>query len=189
MPRPTLSDCQNDQVTTTVDPDFDTVSGIVVDFMREHGFGDAALTPDAGAGSHDVESATAIAEINTAAPPSRPNVQRLDTVARQTGKRALYFSVRGFTTAAEEWANNVNIALFAFDKDKETIIPANPLAEEIARKPPSREEQLLAAATRAVAVVKEELHEEQMLQGVDEETRKRIQAARETKRMRRNLLG
>ena len=83
----------------------------------------------------------------------------------------------------------MNIALFAFDKDGETIIPVNPLAEELATNPPTRERELLDAAARAVAAVSKEIQEEQQFAGVDDETRQRIEAARETKRMRRNLFG
>lgn len=176
-------------MTTAVEPDFEETAKHVIEWMVAHGFPDAALTEDAGAGVYDVESSRAIAEINIAAPPSRPNVQRLDTVSRNAGRPALYFSVRGFTTSAEEWANNVNIALFAFDKQSDAIIPVNAHAEEYAKAPPSRDEQLLSAAERAMANLKEELHEEQQFAGVDDETKARIQAARETKRMRRNLFG
>src|SRR5262245_54546337 len=157
--------------------------------MHAHGFTDAALTEDAGHGAYDVEAAQAIAEINIGAPPSRPNVQRLDQVSRGAGRRALYFSVRGFTSSAEEWANNVNIALFAFSKESDEIVPSNSVAEELDREPPTREKQLLDAATRAVASGLEELHKEQQLSGLDDETRARIEQARENKRMRRDLLG
>jgi hypothetical protein len=173
-----------------VDPEFDQVSEAVLAWMHAHGFPDAHLTEDAGHGAFDVDAAQAIAEINLGSPPSRPNVQRLDTVSRNENRRALYFSVRGFTNSAEEWANNVNIALFAFEKGSDdVIVPVNALAEELDKEPPTREKQLLDAATRAVATGMEELHEEQQLSGVDEETRNRIQTARENKRMRRNLFG
>jgi hypothetical protein len=172
-----------------VDPEFDKVAEAVLEWMRAHGFDDAQLTEDAGHGAYDVDSAKAIAEINMGAPPSRPNVQRLDTVSRGAGRRALYFSVRGFTNSAEEWANNVNIALFAFEKGSDEIVAVNALAEELVKAPPTRDQQLLDAVTRAAATLQEEVHEEQQLSGLDEETRTRIQAARENKRMRRNLFG
>jgi hypothetical protein len=38
-------------------------------------------------------------------------------------------------------------------------------------------------------VVQEELQTERMLSSADDETRKRLEAAREAKRMRRNLFG
>jgi hypothetical protein len=189
MPRDRFPSSQNAQVKSALEPEFDQVAQIVLDWMHAHGFTDAVLADDAGHGAFDVDASKAIAEINIAQPPSRPNVQRLDTVSRNAERPALYFSVRGFTTSAEEWANNVNIALFAFEKDGVTIIPVNPLAEELVANPPTRERELLDAATRAVAAVSKEIQEEQQFAGVDDETRQRIEAARETKRMRRNLFG
>jgi hypothetical protein len=176
-------------VTVAVEADFDKVSQAVLDWMHAHGFGDATLTEDAGHGAYDVEAGEAIAEINIGAPPSRPNVQRLDTVSRGAGRRALYFSVRGFTTSAEEWATNVNIALFAFSKESDEIVPSNAIAEELDREPPTPEKKLLDAAARAVTAGREELHKEQQLSGLDDDTRKRIEQARENKRMRRDLFG
>ncbi len=176
-------------VTEELDRDFEDVAPLVVDWMRGNGFPDAGLTEDAGVGAYDVDSANAIAEVNIGAPPARPNVQRLDEVARSVGRRALYFSLRGFTASAVEWADNVGIALFEFDKDGDSIIPSNGSADELTRKPPSAEERLLEAAARAVATGLEELHEEVQLRGADEETATRIREARDRKRMRRDLLG
>ena len=176
-------------MTVAVEADFEKVSQAVLDWMHAHGFTDAALTEDAGHGAYDVEASEAIAEINIGAPPSRPNIQRLDTVSRGAGRRALYFSVRGFTSSAEEWPNNVNIALFAFSRESDEIIPSNAVGEELDREPPTAEKKLLDAATRAVASGMEELHKEQQLSGVDDETRKRIETAREAKRRRRDLFG
>lgn len=176
-------------MTEEIDRDFDDVAPLVVEWMRDNGFPDADLTDDAGVGAFDVASANAIAEVNIGAPPARPNIQRLDEVARSEGRRGLYFSLRGFTASAVEWADNVGIALFEFDKDVESIIPSNGSADELARKPPSREERLMEAAARAVATGLEELHEEVQLRGADEETAARIREARDRKRMRRDLLG
>lgn len=172
-----------------MDPEFPAVADAVLAWMHAHGFGDAALTEDAGHGAWDVDSSKAIAEINLGTPPSRPNVQRLDQVSRNAGRRALYFSTRGFTSSAEEWANNVNIALFTIDKDDGSVEPNNGLAEELVAEPPSQMDKLLAAATRAVATGQEELQDERILSSADDETRSRIEAAREAKRMRRNLFG
>jgi hypothetical protein len=176
-------------VTVEVDPEFPAVADAVLAWLQAHGHPDAHLTEDAGHGAWDVESAKVIAEINLGTPPSRPNVQRLDQVSRGAERPAYYFSTRGFTSSAQEWANNVNIALFSVDKSSYEISASNELAETIAAEPPSRDEQLLAAAARAVAAVQEELHTERQLAGLDDETRERIEQARETKRMRRNLLG
>ena len=189
MPPRGTARCQNDQVTVEVDPEFPAVADAVLAWMHAHGFDDAALTEDAGSGAWDVDATKAIAEINLGTPPSRPNVQRLDQVSRNAGRRALYFSTRGFTSSAEEWANNVNIALFTVDMDDGSVAPNNKLGEEIAAKPPSHNDKLLAAAARAIATGQEELHTERQLAGADDETRSRIEAAREAKRMRRNLFG
>jgi hypothetical protein len=172
-----------------VDPDFQQVAATALAWMHSHGYADASLTEDAGHGAYDIEAAKAIAEVTVEAPPSRPNVQRLDTVSRNAERPALYFSLRGFTTSAVEWANNVNIALFTMDKDDGAFLPSNPAAEELDVEPPPPEQRLLDAATRAVANVREELDEEKRLAGADEETRARILAAREAKKMRRNLFG
>jgi hypothetical protein len=83
----------------------------------------------------------------------------------------------------------VSIALFEFAKDSADILPSNAIAEELDREPPTPEKKLLDAATRAVASGLEELHKEQQLSGLDDETRKRIEQAREAKRMRRDLFG
>lgn len=168
---------------------FEEAASLVLEWMRAHGFPDADLMPDAGAGLFDVDASGAIAEITLEAPPSRPNIQRLDGVSREVGRQALFFSVRGFTGSAEEWADNVGIALFEFGKDGTEIIPVNGRAETLAKEPPSREEMLLAAAARAVQTVQEELRDEKVLNSADDDTRKRIEDAREAKRRRRDLLG
>jgi hypothetical protein len=120
-----------------VDPDFQQVAATALAWMHSHGYADASLTEDAGHGAYDIEAAKAIAEVTVEAPPSRPNVQRLDTVSRNAERPALYFSLRGFTTSAVEWANNVNIALFTMDKDDGAFLPSNPAAEELDVEPPA----------------------------------------------------
>jgi hypothetical protein len=176
-------------VSEHVDRQFDEVAPLVVAWMSTHGWADAELTKDAGHGAWDVESTSMIAEITVDAPPSRPNVQRLDQVSRGTEKQPVYFSARGFTSSAEEWANNVNIALFAFEKNTDEIVPGNELAEKLIEDPPSAEEQLLAAAARAVEVGQAEVKDEKTLSKADEKTRSRIEEARERKRRRKDFFS
>ena len=169
--------------------DFDDTAAVVVEWMTQNGFADVVLADDAGSGAFDVSGKDIVAEITVGAPPSRPNIQRLDQVARGEGCQGILFSVRGFTSSAEEWAANVNIALFAFDQDTDDIVATNSIAEELLADPPSQEEQLMSALERGLATGREELQAEQQLDGADDETKDRIREARQVKKMRRDLLG
>lgn len=176
-------------MTGPVQRDFDDAAAVVVAWMRQNRFADVVLADDAGSGAFDVSAKDVIAEITVGAPPSRPNIQRLDQIARGESCQGVLFSVRGFTTSAEEWAANVNIALYAFEKDTDNIVPTNSIAEELLADPPSDEEQLMSALQRGLATGREELQEEQQLDGADDETKDRIRDARQVKKMRRDLLG
>lgn len=172
-----------------VDRDFEEVAKLVLAFLHEHGYEDAALMPDAGHGLFDVDSSKGIAEITVSAPPKRPDVQRLDGVARAEEKPAMYFSARGFTASAIEWADNISIALFAFDGSGDEIVAVNPHAEKLLAKPPTREEAILAAAARALAAAKEEAAAAERRKDADPETLARIEAAKQRRAARKDLLG
>jgi hypothetical protein len=175
-------------MTEAVDREFEETAKLVLEFLQGLGYGDASLMPDAGAGLYDIDSENAVVEVTVGAPPSRPDVQRLDGVSRSEDRPAFYFSVRGFTSSAKEWASNVNIALFEFDRESNEILAVNDTATEVMTEPPTPEEALLEAASRALELAKEELKEAQMSRETDEETMKRINAARERKARRRDFL-
>jgi hypothetical protein len=177
------------RVSEGQDREFQDVAKIVVAFLNERGYDDAVLMPDAGHGLYDVDSARGIAEITVASPPSRPDVQRLDGVARAEEKPALLFSVRGFTASAKEWADNISIALFAFEGTSDDIVPVNDHAEKLMVRPPTREEAILAAATRALGAAKDEAADAARRKDADPETLARIEAAKERRAARKDLLG
>jgi hypothetical protein len=174
---------------------FEEFASIVLQWLKEHGFEDAALREDAGVGLFDVESSRAIGEISVGAPPNRPDIQRLDTVARQMAKPAMFFSVRGFTLSAREWADNVGVALFKLRDPEEDgegddpLVPLNEAARKLVRPKLSKEEELARAAARAIAAARAELARENRNRDIDEETLKRIEEAKKQKALRRNLLG
>lgn len=169
--------------------DFQEVAKIVVAFLHERGYDDAVLMPDAGHGLYDVDSTKGIAEITVGSPPNRPDIQRLDGVARAEEKPALLFSVRGFTASAKEWADNITIALFAFEGVSDDIVAVNEHAEKLVVRPPTREEAILAAATRALHAAKEEAADDARRKDADPETLARIDAAKERRAARKDLLG
>jgi hypothetical protein len=189
MPRTPTTTCQNDTVTEGADRDFTEVAKVVLAFLHERGYDDAVLMPDAGAGLFDVDSSKGVAEITVGSPPNRPDIQRLDGVARAEEKPALLFSVRGFTTSAIEWADNITIALFAFDGNSDDIVPVNGHAEKLLIKPPTREEAIMAAASRALAAAKEEVAEDERRKDTDPDTLARIEAAKARRAARKDLLG
>ncbi|GIU85261.1 MAG: hypothetical protein KatS3mg008_2036 [Acidimicrobiales bacterium] len=178
---------------TGADSAFHDVASRVLAWMKEHGFDDAELREDAGAGIYDIDSSRAIAEIAVGAPPNRPDIQRLDTVSRQVDKPAMFFSLRGFTLSAQEWADNVGVALFEIrdgaedGSGDEPIVPLNKKARDLVKPKPSREEALARAAARALAAARAELAREKG-KDVDEETLRRIEEAKRQKALRRNLL-
>ncbi len=173
----------------SVQRDFDDAASIVVEWMKENGFADVVLADDAGRGAFDLTAKDIVAEITVEAPPNRPNIQRLDQVARGEQRQGALFSVRGFTMSAEEWAANVNVALFQFERNTDNIVATNSIAEDLLADPPSDEERLMSALERGLATGWEELQEEQQLAGADDETKDRILEARRLKKMRHNLLG
>jgi hypothetical protein len=175
-------------VSEGADRDFQEVAKIVLAFLHDHGYDDAVLMPDAGHGLFDVDSSKGIAEITVGSPPKRPDVQRLDGVARAEEKPAMYFSIRGFTTSAIEWADNISIALFAFDGTSDDIVAVNGHAERLMVRPPTREEAILAAAARALAAAKEEA-EAGRRKDADPETLARVEAAKQRRAARKDLLG
>jgi hypothetical protein len=181
--------CHNDTVTEGADRDFQDVAKIVLAFLHERGYDDAVLMPDAGHGLFDVDSSKGIAEITVGSPPNRPDIQRLDGVARAEEKPAMLFSARGFTTSAIEWADNITIALFAFDGTSDDIVAVNGHAEKLMVRPPTREEAILAAATRALAAAKEEAADNARRRDADPETLARVEAAKQRRAARKDLLG
>lgn len=177
------------RVSEAPERDFQEVAKIVVAFLHERGYDDAVLMADAGHGLYDVDSSRGIAEITVGSPPNRPEVQRLDGVARAEEKPAMLFSARGFTASAKEWADNIAIALFAFDGTGEDIVAVNEHAEKLMVRPPTREEAILEAATRALHTAQEEAANDARRKDVDPETLARIEAAKERRAARKDLLG
>lgn len=85
--------------------------------MRQIGYPDAhdtGLGSDAGI---DVKAAGAVAQVKmTKKPVGRPDVQRLAGAAGHgTAKHLLFYSWRGYTSKALEWADSQGILLFQFD--------------------------------------------------------------------------
>lgn len=95
--------------------------------MRALGFYDASTTPPGCDGGIDVVSADAVAQVKMEGlPTGRPVLQALFGAASVDGKRAVFFSLAGYTTQALEWAERAAIACFefAFDGSIEARTPA-----------------------------------------------------------------
>lgn len=94
---------------------------------------DEARTHGPGAdGGVDVESPEVVAQVKArVSPAGRPDLQRLFGVAAAKGKQGVFFSHGGFAGQAMGWANEVGLALFAFDLQGEPF-PLNAPAYRIA---------------------------------------------------------
>jgi tetratricopeptide (TPR) repeat protein len=86
------------------------------DWMEYWGWSDARVTPDGPDGGVDVESSEAIAQVKMEGKPiGRPPLQALYGLGIHQKKTALFFSLSGYTSQAIEWADEVDMPLFAFD--------------------------------------------------------------------------
>ncbi|SPF00268.1 Ftsk gamma domain protein [Streptomyces sp. MA5143a] len=65
-------------------------------------------------------------------PTSRPTVQQLHGVAGSRNKKAVFFSLAGYTPPAFDWASEHGIALFQYDLQG-TPTPVNPPAQQLMR--------------------------------------------------------
>lgn len=107
----------------------DDAEEAAAEWMRWFGFEDARRTPTGPDRGLDVISRGAVAQVKdhgTAI--GRPLLQQLHGAG--LGRRTLFFSRQGFTTAAVEWADGVGMALFRFDLQGEPE-PQNPLARQL----------------------------------------------------------
>ena len=67
-------------------------------------------------GGIDVESKEVVAQVKArVSTAGRPELQQLYGAAAGAGRRAVFFSLGGYTSQAIGWANEVGIALFEFD--------------------------------------------------------------------------
>lgn len=85
------------------------------DWMRRNGCRDASLTGNGTDGGVDVRSKVAVAQVKfwLTKPVGLSEVQRLYGIAAAEGRRALLFSVLGFTPAAVAWADKHGIGLLS----------------------------------------------------------------------------
>jgi tetratricopeptide (TPR) repeat protein len=93
-------------------------------WMFYFGFTDAALTQRGSDGGIDVTSERAIAQVKyRETPTSRPDVQRLEGEAVRQGKQSIFFSLKGYSKPAVEWAgaSTTKLALFTYDKQGNVI--------------------------------------------------------------------
>jgi hypothetical protein len=106
---------------------------VAAEWMRYWGFADARCTPIGTDGGLDVVSASAVAQVKMHAKPiGRPLVQNLFGAAR--GKKAVFFALAGYTLEAKAWAEDVDMALFRFDRQGEPEA-VNDAAASMAKQP------------------------------------------------------
>lgn len=120
-------------------------------WMRYWGYKDAQLTVGGADGGVDVRSRSALAQVKfEAAKTGRPALQRLLGAAmRDTSKQLIFISRGGFGEPAIAYANQVDMALFVYDRNGH-MEPVNKPAREVAR----REEQKREEWERQVAEMK-----------------------------------
>lgn len=85
-------------------------------WMRWLGIKDAEATPTGPDEGVDVLSEEAVAQVKAQMVAiGRPEVQKLLGASTRAGKRALFFSLGGYTSGAVEFADATDVALFVFD--------------------------------------------------------------------------
>ncbi|WP_159049065.1 restriction endonuclease [Streptomyces sp. NRRL B-3648] len=90
---------------------------VAVDWMRYLGFTDAVATPVGADEGIDVISGRGLAQVKMeGSRTTRPIVQQLHGVATAKEKKALFFSMAGYTPPALAWASEHGIALFQYDR-------------------------------------------------------------------------
>jgi hypothetical protein len=85
--------------------------------MRAFGYLDAKVTDTGPDGGLDIVSSSALAQVKwKGAVAGRPDLQRLiGARGRQAGKSLFFFSASGYSQAAVDYANDLDIALFLYD--------------------------------------------------------------------------
>jgi hypothetical protein len=100
--------------------------------MRYWGFSDAVASPGGSDGGVDVQSSRALGQVKyQAAHVGRPELQRLvGARGRQHDLILIMFTGAGYSPAALQYANEMDIALFFFELDG-SMVPANHAAGQI----------------------------------------------------------
>ncbi|MHA6668546.1 restriction endonuclease [Homoserinimonas sp. A447] len=83
--------------------------------MRQLGFSDALTTAGGADGGIDVVATGAVAQVKhySSAPIGSPAIQRLHGAA--LGRRAIFYSLIGYTMAAKRFATEAEVTLFSYD--------------------------------------------------------------------------
>lgn len=104
-------------------------------WMRHAGFADARLTQAGADGGIDVKSREAVAQVKfEARQVSRPQLQAFIGASMHLGVRhRLYFTGTGYSTAALDYANTMDIALFTYVLDGR-VTAANQAAKKLERQ-------------------------------------------------------
>lgn len=128
----------------------------LAEWMHWAGFKGALATQATSDGGLDIVSADTGAQVKYGARSvGRPSLQALYGAATPQGRRCLFFASGGFSRQAEQWADQVGMALFVFDADG-NVRAHNQYAQRIARTArglPPRRDPAPWLATIAIAVV------------------------------------
>ena len=85
-------------------------------WLRWFGFTDAMVTRSGADGGVDVRGRSMVAQVKAhMVPVSRPDLQKLYGVAQAENAVPIFFSLMSYTRDAQEWGNEVRMALFRFD--------------------------------------------------------------------------
>jgi Restriction endonuclease len=104
---------------------------VAAKWMTFFGYSGVQVTPVGPDLGVDVVSDEALAQVKAeAVPTGRPKIQQHHGVAAAAGKKALFFSLAGYTQAALSWADEQGMALFRFDLQGEPV-PLNGAAHII----------------------------------------------------------
>ncbi|NKR65278.1 hypothetical protein GS491_26650 [Rhodococcus hoagii] len=126
--------------------------------MRAMGFTDATVTAAGADGGIDVHASNAVAQVKLHGKPTgRPDLQRLyGARGGNHAKAMLFFTMAGYTTAAVEYADQVEMALFTYSLDG-TIRASNRTAIGLLNQERRRAEEELKLADLEVKAAKREL--------------------------------
>jgi hypothetical protein len=95
---------------------FSEAEDLAVGWMRDHGYPDARHTKGGADGGIDVQSSEGIAQVKFEAHQTgRPALQRLVGASRRGGQDLLFFTATGYSRAAVDYADDMDIALFTYD--------------------------------------------------------------------------
>lgn len=101
------------------------------DWMLYLGAGGSKVSSATRDGGMDVVSAQFVAEVKHHASPVPPSlVRQIFGVAAAERKRALFFSLSGYSTTAIEFATQTGIALFVYDYSRGTLSAKSPSATQ-----------------------------------------------------------